>query len=921
MTVVLTDEEKRTEKAGYVFDQDNPKNVLTGTIAGDGSLVLKVYFKQQFTVTYAPGDHGTFEEQKTEAIDYGVATPAAPTKEDITGDAGYTFTGWDKEIADKVTGNVTYTAQWTANENTRYTVEYYYQAEGKYTDPEADLREGTTDAAVKVTDEDKNPTKSGYVLDHNADNVLEGTVKGDGSLVLKVYFKQQFTVKYAPGDHGNFEEQKTEAIDYGAATPAAPTKEDITGDAGYTFTGWDKEIADKVTGNVTYTAQWTANENTRYTVEYYYQAEGKYTDPEADLREGTTDAAVKVTDEDKNPTKSGYVLDHNADNVLEGTVKGDGSLVLKVYFKQQFTVKYAPGDHGNFEEQKTEAIDYGAATPAAPAKEDIMGDAGYTFTGWSPTLVDTVTENRTYVAQWEARTDLEYTVKYLEKDTDKELAEADTVGNQTLGATATAKAKNIAGYRVVGESKQTITIEASENVITFYYEKDNDQTQPTEYTVQHVIGDKVQDTAKYTATAWINDQNPMIEIQEGSVDAKSYTGYKFASISPEVTAGDKVTSGDTITLTYVKDDQVTKTLDYTVRYVVGGIERTELTNKYTKPVWINEKDNTLEIQEGSIDKKEFDGYKFEKITDDVKVGDKVADKTTITLNYVADFSDLEAEGFERPYNGTASSVSITGTIAGDKIEFLTNARTTDSSFTAVNVGDSAEKLTVKVTRGNESWTKDVKAVITPLDVTLKSADLIKMYDGSALTNGDAALETEDGFITGEGAEYTFTGSRTEVGSSENTFTYELKEGTLAENYNITAEPGTLTITPASDNPIVTPGGNDAPPVTPATVIRVMTGAPPAVANFIGGALQSAGARVSELVVSEDDEVPLANMKSEHRCCIFHFLLMLIALILLALYTRNMKKRQEELFELRRQIDEERAAQGLPPAGEDQWVRK
>ena len=120
---------------------------------------------------------------------------------------------------------------------------------------------------------------------------------------------------------------------------------------------------------------------------------------------------------------------------------------------------------------------------------------------------------------------------------------------------------------------------------------------------------------------------------------------------------------------------------------------------------------------------------------------------------------------------------------------------------------------------------------------------------------------------------------------------------------------------------MTPGGNDAPPVTPATVIRTLTGAPPAVANFIGGALQNAGASVRELVVSEDDEVPLANMKGEHRCCIFHFLLMLIALILLALYTRCMKKRQEELFELRRQIDEERAAQGLPPVGEDRWIRK
>ncbi|MEI3347242.1 MAG: hypothetical protein V8R55_02155 [Dysosmobacter sp.] len=34
------------------------------TIAGDGSTVLKVYFKLQFTVTYQPGINGTFAGQE-----------------------------------------------------------------------------------------------------------------------------------------------------------------------------------------------------------------------------------------------------------------------------------------------------------------------------------------------------------------------------------------------------------------------------------------------------------------------------------------------------------------------------------------------------------------------------------------------------------------------------------------------------------------------------------------------------------------------------------------------------------------------------------------------------------------------------------------------------------------------------------------
>ena len=49
-------------------------------------------------------------------------------------------------------------------------------------------------------------------------------------------------------------------------------------------------------------------------------------------------------------------------------------------------------------------------------------------------------------------------------------------------------------------------------------------------------------------------------------------------------------------------------------------------------------------------------------------------------------------------------------------------------------------------------------------------------------------------MTGEGAVYNITGSQTVVGSSENTFTYTLNEGTLAENYTIEVVPGTLVVT-------------------------------------------------------------------------------------------------------------------------------
>ncbi len=90
-------------------------------------------------------------------------------------------------------------------------------------------------------------------------------------------------------------------------------------------------------------------------------------------------------------------------------------------------------------------------------------------------------------------------------------------------------------------------------------------------------------------------------------------------------------------------------------------------------------------------------------------------------------------------------------------------------------------------------------------VTLKSADLSKEYDGSALTNkngGDTEtpLAVETGWAEGEGADYIFTGSQTAPSSSPNSFTYALWSNTKAENYNLPKIEkkedcaGTLTVT-------------------------------------------------------------------------------------------------------------------------------
>ena len=166
-------------------------------------------------------------------------------------------------------------------------------------------------------------------------------------------------------------------------------------------------------------------------------------------------------------------------------------------------------------------------------------------------------------------------------------------------------------------------------------------------------------------------------------------------------------------------------------------------------------------------------------------------KTGIT---VSEPSDSKYDGKEHK-----EVLTVTDTKTGKELVAGTDYSVTYSSD-LVNAG------TVKVTvagLGNYtgSFTKTYK--ITERSVTLTSATVSKVYDGSALTNTSITV-SGDGFVEGEGASYEVTGTQTEVGNSANAFEYKLNEKTLASNYNITKVVGTLTITAAPA------------PVTPAT---------------------------------------------------------------------------------------------------------
>ena len=252
--------------------------------------------KYQLVFTYVAEDHGTVTGIVKEVVTryegdkvLSTTAPAYPRAEVIaTPDNGYNFVNWTSDNPSEASKNIVsvlsrvlqrssatnaefadvdairsagfaknteFTAHFIASDATTYKVEVYYEHEGKYSTvpSKTETLAGTTDTKATVAAETYLPT-SGYVFDQNAGNVLEGTIAGDNSLVLKVYYKQVFKVTYAPGDHGSFKSQ-TYTVSYGDQTPEFSGDKTVNGN--YRFTGWDKTIESQVTADVVYTALWT----------------------------------------------------------------------------------------------------------------------------------------------------------------------------------------------------------------------------------------------------------------------------------------------------------------------------------------------------------------------------------------------------------------------------------------------------------------------------------------------------------------------------------------------------------------------------------------------------------------------------------------------------------------------------------------
>ena len=425
---------------------------------------------------------------------------------------------------------------------------------------------------------------------------------------------------------------------------------------------------------------------------------------------------------------------------------------------------------------------------------------------------------------YKPQTNLSYTVNYYWNGTEIPVKPSKTVLHQTFGAEATESPIGADDYTPESNEPKKIKIgaDSTQNVINFYYYRNvkltansdavtydgNDRsvfgftgapkeadfsaiqvsamgknfgTYPAAF-AEGTIG-TVDKTKKYIVTDATNGQltiNKRNVVLTSETASKPYDGTELTRPVVAVT-GDGFVDGEVTDIkakgkvTHVSEGKMTNTITYTP--VDGKFDANNYTiTKNEGELWITP--NTDEVVVTIEGRTKTVTYNGEEHTawqyDVVSISDPLYETAP---GGVPNFWNKNA----KKAKGTDAGTYPMGWEAAD--------------FENTNTNFSNVKFVVT----------DGQLVINPRPVVLTSGSDSKVYNGEALTKDEVTASTgeNEGFVKGQGAAYDVTGNQTDVGTSNNTFTYKLNGNTKANNYSIEVAFGKLEVTPVTEEVIVT----------------------------------------------------------------------------------------------------------------------
>ena len=473
--------------------------------------------------------------------------------------------------------------------------------------------------------------------------------------------------KYAVTFKNDGQIVNSETVDYLTdATPPELTK------PGYTLS-WDGSYR-TVTENRILNAVWTANTNTAYKVEHYKQNTtfDGYNLANTDNLTGTT--ATDVTATAKN--YAGFTENTTTDlRITSGTISGDGSLVLKLYYDRNTYNVTLHANDGTINSGNITSYIYGVG---ATLPTDVT-KIGYTFVGWYDNeslngnniekITTTDVGNKEYFANWTENEDTPYTVVHQKMNLDGttyEVVDTENLQGRT-GASVTPSVKQYEGFTSPNTQTTTIAADGS-TIITYNYARNKytftlescigvettGSTPSGEYLYETPINLKAVVKSGYTWSKWTNkvDMTEILETEKTiTMPANNITYMPVVTI-------------DTYNIVYILNDgivEIENPTTYTVETESFTLNNPTKTG-YTFAGWTGSNGTTMQtnvsVAKGSTGNKEYiANWNINKYAVTFKDGENI--KKSETVDYLTDATppELTKPGYTLSWDGDYRAVT------------------------------------------------------------------------------------------------------------------------------------------------------------------------------------------------------------------------------------------------------------------------
>ena len=754
---------------------------------------------------------------------------------------GYRFAGWytneetnnEFEFGNILSNNLTLYAKWTPYNRVSYTVIHWWENanDDGYSFHESKTEYGKVGATTSVSAERYN----GFT----AQTINQETIAGDGSTIVNVYYKRNvYTVKFY-----SYSSWVSRSVEYTNLRITAKYGANIS-DKWPTYDGsstWSTNDSKNegpyqvnlqtmpLNGDKFYGPKTERGSETAY---YYVEVlPGEASDKTYNRvgyklhhKDTSPGKGYTITEEDKYPITGFNFKTFEADRTWSGKYAYDNAKFY--YTRNSYDIVYVnTGAKGNdnkhtvsykFEVSIADAGNYKPTTVPE-------GKEGYVFAGWyaDPTGETPYDFNKTMPAQnitvyakWKAPT---FTVTV--HDSDKKVLT--TISNVPLRGTISKDAM----------PTDDVTLAEGDTFLGWTYEDGTPFNFNTAITQDIELYARVGNKTGYSVTYNYKNGSNLV------TDPSKYAKGAFATVfdGPDTAPANQVFLGWT-----TKNDGSKKVEYYpnssieitgnVILYAVYGDTAETVTVTYHSNFGSTDSKRTTNAMPNNgkfsvadysaLDLPDRTGYEFigwstksgEQEVEFEKDDDARADKNGSNDLYAQWKSIQITDKITVTIKGNTSTVTYDGTeksVTSYTVERSDNRYTeNDFTFSGTALAKGTDAGTYQMglkpenfENKNANFSKvtfvvtDGSLTITKRDVTLTSASASKPYDGTALTSKNVTVGG-NGFADGEGATYNVTGSQTEVGKSDNEFTYELNANTKANNYNITMYKGELVITAA-----------------------------------------------------------------------------------------------------------------------------